>query len=83
MGQARRQVVAIWKEHANLGKFVLSLRDGIERTFSALTCYGGGLGPLPAWVRTLERVRRWVGSKIILYHLRLQARLAGEMSAAA
>jgi hypothetical protein len=83
MGEARRQVVAIWKEHADLCKFVLSLRDGIERTFSALTCYGGGLGPLPAWVRTLERVRRWAGTKIILYHLRLQLRRAGEMSTAA
>ncbi len=83
MGAARREAVITWKEHPDLCKFVLRLRDRIERTFSALTCYGGGLGPLPAWVRTLERVRRWVGAKIILYHLRLQHRLATEMSAAA
>ena len=83
MGAARRQAVATWKEHPDLCRFVLQLREQIERTFSALTCYGGGLGPLPAWVRTLERVRRWVGAKIILYHLRLQQRLAAGMSAAA
>jgi hypothetical protein len=83
MGEARRQAVAAWQEHPDLSKFVLSMREGIERIFSALTCYGGGLGPLPAWVRTLERVRRWVGSKIILYHLRLQERLAREIGAAA
>jgi hypothetical protein len=83
MGEARRQVVAAWHEHPDLCRFILSLREAIERTFSALTCYGGGLGPLPAWVRTLERVRRWIGAKIILYHLRLQERLAAEMRAVA
>jgi Transposase DDE domain len=80
MGPARRRAVTAWKQHPDLCRFVLSLRDRIERTFSAVTCYGGGLGPLPAWVRTLERVRRWVGSKIIFYHLRLQARLDREKS---
>jgi hypothetical protein len=36
---------------------------------------GGGLGPLPAWIRRLERTRRWVGCKIVLYHARLQWRI--------
>ena len=83
MGAARRQAVETWKQHPDLCRFVLSQRDRIERTFSALTCYGGGLAALPAWVRTLERVRRWVGAKIILYHLRLRARLDRELSAVA
>jgi hypothetical protein len=74
MGPARRAAVAAWKDHADLCRFVLELRQEIERVFSALTCCGGGLGPLPAWVRTLERVRRWVGAKIILYHARLRVR---------
>lgn len=83
MGAARRQAIQTWKQHPDLCRFVLRLRQGIERAFSALTCYGGGLAPLPAWVRTLERVRRWVGVKIILYHLRLRARRDKELSPAA
>jgi len=83
MGEARREAVSAWNEHPDLCRFVMDLRDTIERTFSALTCYGGGLGPLPAWVRTLPRVRRWVGAKIIVYHLRLQARRERELNAAA
>jgi hypothetical protein len=82
MGPARREAVQTWQQHAELCKFVLQMRDAIERVYSALTCYGGGLGPLPAWVRTLERVRRWVGAKIIFYHLRLRARQTAEMEAA-
>ena len=35
-----------------------------------LGCYGGALAPLPSFVRRLDRVRRWVGTKIILYHVR-------------
>lgn len=41
-------------------------RTEVERRFSRLTCYGGGLGPLPAWVRRTHRVTLWVHAKIIL-----------------
>lgn len=61
---------------------MLKDRGGIERNFSTLTCGGGGLGPLPAWVRSLARVRRWVGAKIALYHARLQLRREQELRAA-
>ena len=74
MGPARRQLAATWKADPGLCRHVLRDRDDIERTFGILTCTGGGLGPLPAWVRTLARVRRWVGAKIALYHARLQVR---------
>jgi hypothetical protein len=74
MGAARRQAIQVSRQHPDLLRFVLHQRTDIERIFSALSCWGGGLGPLPAWVRTLPRVRRWVGAKIILYHARLQAR---------
>ena len=55
-------------------EFVYSQRLTIERTFSHSSSYGGGLGPLPAWVRTLPRVRRWIGAKLVLYHVRLSLR---------
>ena len=48
-----------------------------------LTCTAGGLAGLPAWVRGLERVRRWVGVKIIVYNARLKARETLMMESAA
>ena len=57
---------------------MLELRKLIERTFSAMSSFGGGLAPLPPWVRRLHRVRRWVAAKISIYHARLNARLAAE-----
>ena len=52
----------------------LRWRQQVERVFAVLSCTGGGLAALPAWVRGLERVRRWVGTKIILYNARLTVR---------
>jgi hypothetical protein len=73
MGEARRQLVALWQAKPDLCEHVLHHRNDVERGFSTLTCHGGGLAALPAWVRTIGRVRRWVGAKIILYHARLRA----------
>lgn len=50
------------------------MRRNVERYFGQLTCFGGGLAPLPAWVRRLPRVRRWVTAKLIIYHARLKTR---------
>lgn len=74
MGPARREHLRASKEHPGLVAYVLKWRTQIERVFSALSSPGGGLGPLPSWVRRLERTRRWVGCKIALYHARLQYR---------
>jgi hypothetical protein len=52
------------------GKRLLHARDAADRLFGELTTPGGGLGPLPAWVRGLARVRRWVQGKIIIFHIR-------------
>ena len=49
-------------------------RDAIERTFSQQSSFGGGLAPLPSWVRGLERVTRWVQVKVIVHNLRVQLR---------
>lgn len=74
MPEARREAVLLWRRDPELCERALHLRDGIERTFGTLTCSGDGLGPLPAWVRRLSRVRRWVEGKIAVYHARLIAR---------
>ena len=58
------------------GRAMRRQRVHIERVLGNQSCYGGGLGPLPPWVRTLERVRRWVGAKLILHHARLAVKNA-------
>lgn len=46
---------------------LLSKRVAIERYHGHLGNAAHGLAPLPNWVRTLPRVRRWVQMKIIFY----------------
>jgi hypothetical protein len=41
-------------------------RIGIEQSFGNLTSFGGGLGPLPAWVRRPHRVVVWVAAKLLI-----------------
>jgi hypothetical protein len=79
MGPARRDLVAAWHDHPDLCAHVLHDRNNVEGVFSVLTV-ACGLGHLPAFARRLDRVRRYAGAKIILYHARL---LAQERAAAA
>lgn len=53
------------------GKALLRYRDEIERIFGTLTCTAAGLGPLPAWVRGLQRVHLWVQAKLTINALRI------------
>lgn len=52
------------------GRQLFRHRNAIERQFGTLVSFGGGLGPLPAWVRRFPRVRDWVQAKIIVAGLR-------------
>ena len=83
MPWSRRELVRLWKDHPELMRFTYKARQEIERVFGVLTCTAGGLANLPAWVRHLDRVRRWVGVKIILYNARLKARESRQPLAAA
>jgi hypothetical protein len=47
------------------GRELFNQRNAIECRFGTMTCTGGGLAPLPAWVRRFNRVRNWVQAKII------------------
>jgi transposase len=58
---------------SGFGRGLLWQREAIERFFGQLTSFGGGLSPLPAWVRTHRRVRRWVQAKLIFNRLRMDA----------
>ena len=53
-----------------------TMRADIERRLGNLCCFGGGLAPLPAWVRTPHRVARWVAAKLVINGLR-QCQLQG------
>ena len=46
-------------------------RSQIERSFGGLTCFGGGLAPLPSWVRRRHRVELWVQAKLLVNGTRL------------
>lgn len=57
--------------HRPFGKALCRRRGEIERDFGQATCFGGGLAPLPAWVRGIERVRTWVWAKLIINATRI------------
>ena len=78
MGAERREAVAAWDRHPDLCRHVLHARNNVEGVFSVLAV-AGQLGHLPPFARRLERVRRYAGAKVILYHARL---LAQERAAA-
>jgi len=68
---SRNAAAAAW--HGIAG-YVYRERNGVDRIFAHMSAFGGGLAGLPPWVRTLARVRRWVGAKLIIYHARWNIR---------
>ena len=53
------------------GRALYRARAGVERRFGHAGSFGGGLGPLPAWVRGLDRVRTWVWAKLLINAIRI------------
>lgn len=49
------------------GQALYALREDIERQFGWLTNHGGGLAPLPNWVRRFHRVRLWIQAKLLAH----------------
>jgi hypothetical protein len=60
----RLQAIALLTTDA--GQKLYKQRTYIEQRFAQLTNFGGGLGPLPNWVRRLTRVARWVNAKLCI-----------------
>ena len=48
------------------GKALMAEREHIEQQFAHLTNFGGGLAPLPNWVRRITRVCKWVQAKFLI-----------------
>ncbi len=51
----------------DFGKELYQRRENVERHFGWLTNHGGGLAPLPNWVRRIHRVRLWIQAKLIVH----------------
>lgn len=49
-------------------------RTQIERRFGNCTSFGGGLAPLPSWVRTYSRVWLWLQAKLLINAVRILKR---------
>lgn len=56
---------------SDYGKALYRARTAIERSYGNATSFGGGLSPLPAWVRGLPRVRTWVWAKLLINAVRI------------
>lgn len=65
------------------GRDLYAERDLVEHQFGRLTNFGGGLAPLPSWVRTLHRVKAWVGAKLLLNAVRPRLKAHAAIPAAA
>jgi hypothetical protein len=53
------------------GRGLYAERGRVERLYGNAVSFGGGLGPLPAWVRGLARVRSWVWAKLLINAVRI------------
>jgi hypothetical protein len=53
------------------GDQLYAVRTTIERDYGNATSFGGGLSPLPAWVRGIHRVRTWVWAKLLINAVRI------------
>jgi hypothetical protein len=57
--------------NANFGRQLYRQRITIEDNFGNATSFGGGLSPLPAWIRGHDRVRTWVWAKLLINAARI------------
>jgi IS5 family transposase len=53
------------------GPSVFRCRIAAEQAYGNATSFGGGLAPLPAWVRGRDRVRTWVWAKLLINGARI------------
>lgn len=70
--QSPHRLRSIALMRSDFGKALYRARTAIERSYGNATSFGGGLGPLPAWVRGLPRVRSWVWAKLLINAVRIR-----------
>ncbi len=67
---ARLRSIELLEGPSRFGKSLYEQRGNIERDLAHLCGFGGGLQPLPSWVRHPARVARWVIAKLIINGVR-------------
>jgi hypothetical protein len=67
---ARLRSIELLEGGGDFGPALYAAREQIERDFGFLCSFGGGLQPLPSWVRRPRRIARWVIAKWIIAALR-------------
>jgi hypothetical protein len=70
--QSPHRLRSIALMQGDFGQALYKARTAIERSYGNATSFGGGLSPLPAWVRGLERVRTWVWAKLLINAIRIR-----------
>jgi len=68
---SRLRAIEMLEGPSPLGQNLYRRRTEIERAFGHASNFGGGLQPLPSWVRRPHRVVPWVATKLLLNALRL------------
>jgi hypothetical protein len=69
--QSPHRLRCIALREGEFGRSLRSARRAVEQKFGNATSFGGGLAPLPAWVRGLDRVRTWVWAKLLINAARI------------
>lgn len=69
--QSENRLAALGFFSTGLGWHLYRYRSSIERKFGNMGSFGGGLAPLPNWVRRLGRVTRWVWCKLMINAARI------------
>lgn len=80
----RRRAIQMLEPPAGVNTFGLDLyarRTDIERQFSQLVSFGGGLTTLPPWARRIWRVRNWVMAKLLINAARIRLNRKPALSA--
>ena len=69
--QSPYRLRSIALQRSAFGRALYRARTAIERSFGHAGSFGGGLAPLPAWVRGQPRVRTWVWAKLLINGVRI------------
>jgi hypothetical protein len=69
--QSPHRLRCIERVRGEFGRSLYAQRRRIEQSYGNAVSFGGGLGPLPAWVRGRERVRSWAWAKLLINAARI------------
>jgi hypothetical protein len=72
--QSPHRLRSIALMQGSFGPRLYGARVAIEQAYGNASSFGGGLAPLPAWVRGLNRVRTWVWAKLLINAVRILQR---------